>query len=142
MTYVNAIAEKQVSKYELDKASIKLKIDQKISFENLNEHLFDLGFLKQDFVIQPGEFAVRGGILDIFPFSSNFPYRIEFFGDQISRIRTFNIETQISMENQHSIKIISNIYSKNKSENLVDFFQLLENNTSIFFKILNYFTQS
>jgi transcription-repair coupling factor (superfamily II helicase) len=139
LTYVNAIAEKQVSKRELDKASIKLKIDQKISFENLNEHLFDLGFLKQDFVIQPGEFAVRGGILDIFPFSSNFPYRIEFFGDQISRIRTFNIETQISMENQYSIKIISNIYSKNKSENLVDFFQLLENNTSIFFQNIELF---
>ena len=139
LTYANAIAVKQVSKYELDKASIKLKIDQKISFENLNEHLFDLGFLKQDFVIQPGEFAVRGGILDIFPFSSNLPYRIEFFGDQISRIRTFNIETQISMENQHSIKIISNIYSKNKSENLVDFFQLLENNTSIFFQNIELF---
>ena len=139
LTYVNAIAEKQVSKSELDKASIKLKIDQKISFENLNEHLFDLGFIKQDFVIQPGEFAVRGGILDIFPFSSNFPYRIEFFGDQISRIRTFNIETQISMENQHSIKIISNIYSKNKSENLVNFFQLLENNTSIFFQNIELF---
>ena len=139
LTYVNAIAEKQVSKRELDKASIKLKIDQKISFENLNEHLFDLGFIKQDFVIQPGEFAVRGGILDIFPFSSNLPYRIEFFGDQISRIRTFNIETQISMENQHSIKIISNIHSKNKSENLVDFFQLLENNTSIFFQNIELF---
>ena len=139
LTYVNAIAEKQVSKHELDKASIKLKIDQKISFENLNEHLFDLGFIKQDFVIQPGEFAVRGGILDIFPFSSNLPYRIEFFGDQISRIRTFNIETQISMENQHSIKIISNIHSKNKSENLVDFFQLLENNTSIFFQNIELF---
>ena len=67
VTHLRAISENQVNKNELKKSSIKLKVDQNISFDKLNEQLFELNFRREDFVVEPGEFAVRGGILDIFP---------------------------------------------------------------------------
>ena len=137
VTYVNAISENQINKSELKKSSIKLKLDQKISFDSLNEQLFELNFRREDFVVEPGEFAVRGGILDIFPYSSQTPYRIEFFGDEISRIRSFDIETQRSDKNHQSVKIISNIQVSKNSKNIQNIFDIINDQTIIYFQSID-----
>ena len=85
-------------------------MNQNISFDKLNEQLFELEFRREDSVVEPGEFAVRGGILDIFPYSSQTPFRIEFFGDEITRIRSFDIESQRSDQDHSRVKIISNSF--------------------------------
>ena len=139
VTYVNAISENQISKQELKKISIKLKVGENISFDNLNEQLFEFDFRREDFVIEPGEFAVRGGILDIFPYSSQTPFRIEFFGDEITRIRSFDIDSQRSEENHKSIKIISNTQVSNNSKAVGNIFNILQENTYVFMQNLEIF---
>ena len=124
---------------ELKKISIRLKVGENISFDNLNEQLFEFDFRREDFVIEPGEFAVRGGILDIFPYSSQTPFRIEFFGDEITRIRSFNIDSQRSEENHKSIKIISNTQVSNNSKAVGNIFNILQKNTYIFMQNLEIF---
>ena len=139
VTHLRAISENQVNKNELIKSSIKLKVDQNISFDKLNEQLFELNFRREDFVVEPGEFAVRGGILDIFPYSSQTPYRIEFFGDEITRIRSFDIESQRSEKNHQSIKIISNIQVSKKSKNIQNIFDVINDDTVIYLQCINLF---
>ncbi len=139
VTHINAIAVNQINKKDIKKNSISLKLNQNISFDKLNEQLFELEFRREDFVIEPGEFAVRGGILDIFPYSSQTPFRIEFFGDEISRIRSFDIESQRSDQNHKSVKIISNIQVSNESKNIQNIFEILFNDTTIFFQSLKSF---
>ena len=139
VTHINAIAVNQINKKEIKRNSISLKLNQNISFDRLNEQLFELEFRREDFVVEPGEFAVRGGILDIFPYSSQTPYRIEFFGDEISRIRSFDIESQRSDQNHKSVKIISNIQVSNESKNIQNIFEILFNDTTIFFQSLKSF---
>ena len=139
ITHLRAISENQVNKNELKKSSIKLKVDQNISFDKLNEQLFELNFRREDFVVEPGEFAVRGGILDIFPYSSQTPYRIEFFGDEITRIRSFDIESQRSEKNHQSIKIISNIQVSKKSKNIQNIFDVINDETIIYLQCVNLF---
>ncbi|MAU49470.1 MAG: transcription-repair coupling factor [Flavobacteriaceae bacterium] len=139
VTHLRAISENQVNKNELKKSSIKLKVDQNISFDKLNEELFELNFRREDFVVEPGEFAIRGGILDIFPYSSQTPYRIEFFGDEITRIRSFDIESQRSEKNHQSIKIISNIQVSKKSKNIQNIFDIINDETIIYFQCINLF---
>ena len=139
VTHINAIAVNQINKKEIKRNSISLKLNQNISFDRLNEQLFELEFRREDFVVEPGEFAVRGGILDIFPYSSQTPFRIEFFGDEISRIRSFDIESQRSDQNHKSVKIISNIQVSNESKNIQNIFEILFNDTTIFFQSLKSF---
>ena len=139
VTHVNAIAVNQINKTEIKKNSINLKLNQNISFDKLNEQLFELEFRREDFVVEPGEFAVRGGILDIFPYSSQTPYRIEFFGDEITRIRSFDIESQRSDQDHSNVKIISNIQVSNESKNIQNIFEILFNDTTIFFQSLKSF---
>ena len=139
VTHINAIAVNQINKKEIKRNSISLKLNQNISFDKLNEQLFELEFRREDFVVEPGEFAVRGGILDIFPYSSQTPFRIEFFGDEISRIRSFDIESQRSDQNHKSVKIISNIQVSNESKNIQNIFEILFNDTTIFFQSLKSF---
>ena len=73
----------------------------------MNEVLFEYHFNRVDFVTEPGEFSVRGGIIDVFSFSNDEPYRIEFFGDEIDSIRTFDIETQLSNEKLKKVSYYS-----------------------------------
>ena len=139
VTHINAIAVNQINKKEIKRNSISLKLNQNISFDRLNEQLFELEFRREDFVVEPGEFAVRGGILDIFPYSSQTPFRIEFFGDEITRIRSFDIESQRSDQDHSRVKIISNIQVSNESKNIQNIFEILFNDTTIFFQSLKLF---
>jgi transcription-repair coupling factor (superfamily II helicase) len=116
VSYAEAIFEKVVTKKVLEKNTLKVSIGDKISIDFVNEILFEYNFKRVDFVAEPGEFSVRGGIIDVFSFSNDNPYRIEFFGDEIDSIRTFDVETQLSVDRQKKITIIPNLENKFSQE--------------------------
>ena len=97
VTYTDALLEKVVTRQEIQKNTLALKSGMKMGLDFLNEVLFEYEFQRVDFVTEAGEFSVRGGIVDVFSFSKEHPYRIEFMGDEIESIRLFDIETQTSI---------------------------------------------
>ncbi|MFY7956504.1 MAG: transcription-repair coupling factor, partial [Flavobacterium macrobrachii] len=97
VTYPEALFEKVVTKKELDKNTLKVAVGDNISIDFINEVLFEYEFKRVDFITEPGEFSVRGGIVDVFSFSNDNPYRIEFFGNEVDSIRTFDVESQLSV---------------------------------------------
>ena len=124
VSYTDAIFEKVVTRKELDKNTLKVSVNDKLSIDFINETLFEYNFKRVDFVSEPGEFSVRGGIIDVFSFSNDIPYRIEFFGDEVDSVRTFDIETQLSKEKVTKIAIIPNVENKvlqEKRENFLDY---------------------
>ena len=102
----DALAEKVVSKSNLEDKSVQLSVGQTMDREELQERLFNLGFERVDYVYEPGQYALRGSILDVFSFSSEYPLRIDFFGDDIDSIRQFSVETQLSTEKKESVVIV------------------------------------
>ena len=96
ITYPEAIAEPVPNKEELSATSFQLKTGQEVRLSTIGERLSELGFERVDFVFQPGQYAIRGGILDIYSYSHDNPYRLDFFGDEIDSIREFDIEDQLS----------------------------------------------
>ena len=134
ITYPEALFEKIIVKKELFNRKTNLKTGQLINLETLNEKLFELNFERVDFVVEPGDFSVRGGIVDVFSFSNDNPYRIEFFGDEIESIRIFDIETQISINNINSIEILGDIENKEIDYDRENIFKFLQNDTIIIFE--------
>ena len=136
VTYPDALFEKVVTRKELDKNTLKIKIDDTLSLDFLNEVLFEYQFKRVDFVTEPGEFSVRGGIVDVFSFSHDQPYRIEFFGDEVDSIRTFDVETQLSTEKVNKISIIPNVENKFLNETRESFLKYISPKTIVFVKNL------
>ncbi len=134
ITYPDALFEKVVTRKELDKNTQKIKLGDEISLDFLNEVLFEYQFKRVDFVTEPGEFSVRGGIVDVFSFSHDEPYRIEFFGDEVDSIRTFDVETQLSTDKVKKITIIPNVENKFTEEIRESFLKYISANTVIFAK--------
>ena len=134
VTYYKALFEKVVTKLELQKNTLEIKVGDELSIDFINEMLFEYEFSRVDFVTQPGDFSVRGGIIDVFSFSNNEPYRIEFFGDEITRIRSFDLESQLSITSYNDIKIIPNIQSDIKIENRISFLDILPSESIVFSK--------
>jgi transcription-repair coupling factor (superfamily II helicase) len=134
VTYPDALFEKVVTKRELEKNTLKLTVGEQISLDFVNEVLFEYNFNRVDFVTEPGEFAVRGGIVDVFSFSNDVPYRIEFFGNEVDSIRTFDIETQLSIDKENKISILPNVENKKLQEKRESFLKYISNNTVIFSK--------
>ena len=132
VTYPEALFEKVVTRKELDKNTLKVAVGDKISIDFINEVLFEYEFKRVDFITEPGEFSVRGGIVDVFSFSNDNPYRIEFFGDEVESIRSFDIETQLSIEKQKKITIIPNVENKFFQENRESFLEYINDKTIIF----------
>src|SRR5690606_22334874 len=89
VSYADALIEKVVTRKQLDKNTLKIAVNDKMTIDFVNEVLVEYNFKRVDFVSEPGEFSVRGGIIDVFSFSNENPYRIEFFGNEIDSIRTF-----------------------------------------------------
>ncbi len=112
ITYPEAIAEKIVAAEEISSNTIDLRVGDQIDPVFLAEMLDEYGFRKSQFVVEPGQYAIRGSIVDVFSFDSEFPYRIDFFGDEIESIRFFDIETQLSTSKIDSVSIISNLLVK------------------------------
>ena len=137
VTYPDALFEKVVTRKELDKNTLKIKLEDTLSLDFLNEVLFEYQFKRVDFVTEPGEFSVRGGIVDVFSFSHDEPYRIEFFGDEVDSIRTFDVETQLSLEKVKKITIIPNVENKFLQETRESFLKYIASKTIIFSKKLD-----
>ena len=134
VTYPDALFEKVVTRKELDRNTQKIKLGDEISLDFLNEVLFEYQFKRVDFVTEPGEFSVRGGIVDVFSFSHDEPYRIEFFGDEVDSIRTFDVETQLSTDKVKKISIIPNVENKFTEEIRESFLKYISANTVVFAK--------
>ncbi len=111
VTYPEALAELVVSQTHLDERRVSLKTNQTIDVTDLVHRLRDLGFKEVDYVYEPGQFAVRGSILDIYSFSSELPFRIDFFGDEVDTIRTFTVEDQLSKDRKTEIEIVPELAS-------------------------------
>jgi transcription-repair coupling factor (superfamily II helicase) len=129
VTYPEALFEKVVTRKELDKNTLKVTVGDQVSIDFINEILFEYEFKRVDFITEPGEFSVRGGILDVFSFSNDNPYRIEFFGNEVDSIRTFDVATQLSVEQQIKITIIPNLENKFIKENRESFLDYISDKT-------------
>ena len=106
VTHPEAIAEPVPAKEDLAKQSMSLKVGEEVRISDLSEMLADLGFERVDFVFQPGQYAVRGSIVDIYSYSHDNPYRLDFFGDEIDSIREFDIEDQLSKSKVEQAEIV------------------------------------
>lgn len=106
-----AMAELVVSQHQLDERRISLKTSQSIAITDLEHRLRDLGFTEVDYVYEPGQFALRGSIVDVYSYSSELPYRIDFFGDEIDTIRTFSVEDQLSQDRKTQVEIVPELAS-------------------------------
>ncbi|MFA5555843.1 MAG: transcription-repair coupling factor [Flavobacteriaceae bacterium] len=132
VTYPEALFEKVVTRKQLDRNTLKMAVGDLLSIDFINETLFEYNFKRVDFVSEPGEFSVRGGIIDVFSFSNDNPYRIEFFGNEVDSIRSFDVETQLSIEPQKKITIIPNIENKFSEEKRESFLEYISDKTIIF----------
>ncbi len=106
VTSADALAEKVVSKSSLEDKSIRISVGETLDREELQSLLLELGFNRVDYVYEPGQFALRGSILDVFSFSSEYPFRLDFFGDDIDSIRQFSVDTQLSTEKKDSVVVV------------------------------------
>jgi len=150
VSYPDAIFEKVVTRQQLDKNTLKITVGDQVSIDFINEVLFEYEFRRVDFVAEPGEFSVRGGILDVFSFSNDNPYRIEFFGNEVESIRTFDVATQLSVEKKKKITVIPNVENKlvnEKRESFLEYISpntvlLLENTEALFYRLDNLFERA
>ncbi|HXB40102.1 MAG TPA: transcription-repair coupling factor [Bacteroidia bacterium] len=142
VTYVEALFEKIPNSNVLSDNTFKIAVGEKLSIEFLEEFLFSYHFERVDFVSEPGQFAVRGGIIDVFSFSSPNPYRIELFGEEIESIRSFDSLTQLSTAKHQRILITPDITNENLAVNKICFLDALsDEGTLVFCKDINYLLQ-
>ncbi len=134
VTYPDALFEKVVTRKELEKNTLKIGVNDTLSLDFVNEVLFEYHFKRVDFVTEPGEFSVRGGIVDVFSFSNDESYRIEFFGDEVDSIRTFDVETQLSTDQIKKITVIPNVENKAMRETRESFLKYIADKTVVFAK--------
>jgi transcription-repair coupling factor (superfamily II helicase) len=132
VSYPEALFEKVVTRQELDKNTLKVAVGDQVSIDFINEVLFEYEFRRVDFVTEPGEFSVRGGIVDVFSFSNDNPYRIEFFGNEVDSIRTFDVASQLSLEKKNKITVIPNVENKLLSEKRESFLEYINGKTVLF----------
>lgn len=124
VTPYNALAERVLKKADFTSISHTIKVGDSLDFDFVNELLQMNQFQRTDFVSEPGEFSIRGGIVDLFSYSNERPYRITFFGSEVESIKTFNIETQLSLEKVQEFQLVSNMNTAN-SESKIPFFDIL-----------------
>ena len=108
-TYPEALAERIVDAEALNRGTIAVRVGDRISIEVLEQELVDAAFTRVDFVYEPGQYSVRGGIVDVFSFSESKPYRLDFFGDEVDSIRRFNISSQLSADKLERVEIIPDL---------------------------------
>ncbi len=137
VTEPSALAERMVSKERLNDQTIRLETGQEVEVVALEKQLRALGFQEVDYVYEPGQFAVRGSILDVYSYSSEYPFRIDFFGDEIDTLRTFEVETQLSLQKRKQVEIVPEL-AQADHEQLTSFLHLLPEETLIVTKDLHY----
>ena len=129
VTYPEALVEKVISGKGLAANTFQVSKGDKLSLDFVAEVLFEYGFERVDFVYEPGQYSIRGGIVDIYSFSNEDPYRIDFFGDEVDSIRSFNIDNQISKEALTRISVIPNIHEELQDEERISFLDFIPENT-------------
>ena len=137
VTEPSALAERVVSKERLNDQTIRLETGQEVEVVALEKQLRALGFQEVDYVYEPGQFALRGSILDVYSYSSEYPFRIDFFGDEIDTLRTFEVETQLSLQKRKQVEIVPEL-AQADHEQLTSFLHLLPEETLIVTKDLHY----
>lgn len=137
VTYPEGLFEKVVTRKSLSKNTLKVAVGNTLDIDFLNELLFSYEFHRVDFVSEPGEFSIRGGIVDVFSYSDELPYRITLFGDEVENIRTFAVDTQLSIEKVKELTIIPNLENKFLSEKRESFLEYISDRTIIIGKNLN-----
>jgi transcription-repair coupling factor (superfamily II helicase) len=134
VTYPDALCEKVVTRKHLEKNTLEIISGKKYSIDFIDEVLLEYEFDKVDFVYEPGQFSVRGGIIDIFSYSSEDPFRVEFFGDEVESIRTFDTISQLSKQMMAKISIVPNVQDKILKESREAFFDFMDPETIVWIR--------
>jgi transcription-repair coupling factor (superfamily II helicase) len=134
VTYPEALSEKVINKRSLATNTFSVTVGEKLDLNFLEEFLHNYDFEKTDFVYEAGQFAVRGGIVDVFSFAHELPYRIELFGDEVDSIRSFEPGSQLSVDAQQKINIIPNVQTKLIQEERQSFLEFISPETRLWFK--------
>lgn len=134
LTYPEALFEKVVKPEVLNQSRIEVKKGEKLDADWAIEVLVDYGFERTDFVYEPGQFSVRGGIIDLFSYGNDLPYRIELFDDEVETIRAFDPLTQLSQRSLTALSIVPNLNTRFRQDQKVSLFRILPENTVIWAK--------
>ena len=136
VSYPEAVAELVISRQRLDCRTLVLQQGQAVPVDAVTDTLRQFGFSEVDYVYEPGQFALRGSILDVFSYSSEYPFRVDFFGDDIDSIRTFEVENQLSRDKREQIEIVPELGQE--TENRVSLLSFLPRETVLVMKDLLY----
>ena len=139
VSYPEALSEKVFTRKLLAKNTFKIKVGDKINLDFLTDLLYEYEFESVDFVVEPGQFAIRGGLVDVFSFANDYPYRIEFFGDEVDSIRSFNIADQLSIEKLKQIVLLPNMQERAFIEEREAILQYLPDTTTIWLTDMAFF---
>ncbi len=131
VTYPEALFEKVPTQKKLTENTLRIEVDKNYSIDFINELLLEYHFDRVDFVYEPGQFSIRGGIVDVFSYSNDHPFRIEFFGDDVESIRTFDASTQLSLVNHKHFNVIPNVQGRLNLEGNGSFFEFLGRNVTV-----------
>ncbi len=132
VTYPEALAERVPLKADLEKNTLKLSTAKHADIGDVEDRLLELGFRQVDYVYEPGQFARRGSILDVFSYSNELPYRLDFFDDEIDSIRTFNVETQLSEQRLGKISIVAASAAEGNDERGVSLLEFIGESIPLF----------
>ncbi len=138
VTYPEALSEKIVSKKYLAKNTMKINVGESLSIDFIIDLMNEYSFERTDFVVEPGQFSVRGGIVDVFSFSNDYPLRIEFFGDDVESIRSFDTITQLSIDKLKWATIVPDIQNRKIKETKQSLLNYIPKNTSIWIDDINF----
>lgn len=141
VTFPEALQELLVQKEKLIENTLFLKTGEKINVDFMLDLLIEYGFNRTDFVYEPGEFSIRGGIVDVFSFGNELPYRIELFDDEVESLRIFDPETQLSERKISELTIIPNINAHFIKETVATLFDFLPKETIIWFRDIAFFQE-
>ena len=139
VSYPEALSEKVFTRRLLAKNTFKVKQGDKINLDFLTDLLYEYGFENVDFVVEPGQFAIRGGIIDVYSFANDNPYRIEFFGDEVDSIRSFDIASQLSIERFNNIVLLPNMQQQAFIEERESILEYLPKATTVWIEQMNFF---
>ncbi len=134
VTYPEALFEKVINKRSLIANTFSVKVGEKLDPTFITEFLNDYGFEMTDFVFEAGQFSLRGGIVDVYSYASEYPFRIELFGDEVESLRSFDPETQLSVETVRQINIVPDIQQKLETESRESFLSFLPETAALWFK--------
>ena len=136
VSYPDALAERVVSKRDLSENTLTVKVGDTIDIGELEKRIFDLGFQRTDYVYEPGQYAIRGSIVDIYSYSSDLPFRIDFFGDDVDSIRSFDVQSQLSQEKVEAMTIVPEMQKEDAE--YISFMEFLPKDTLVVTQQLTY----